>query len=401
MFGNRKRKSDEDDSLVPHGLIWHAIQPAPPDAEKSAQNSSQRAEVIEITRPPATSGIEQQPQSIEPSALSKFPSDDEKNNQSTTAPPSSPSEVPASQPAPPITPLAPKSSVQRLRVAEIIEIAPAASDTPDAMEFARRAITRLGIVTVGVRNAVLRLSGKAHGELVKLAQWADSKRQNPREAQMPIKFRKSMEHANQHAQRLKASTIQAGRITQEESRRVFESLASAYSEARNRISAQSSSWRTGRVRVVLTGAPLRIKLLFVRRLVEWKITQAGSTGDERLRSSMTFAAISATVVLIIISVVPRYAAKSLPSRLLGQNAAVTAKNTKSSMAVPVSGNLIVKPAALIYKTAPTKARKSEPKPKSSHAAVRTPPRKIYRTAEDDYIAPDTYIYYGKKSLPTR
>ena len=41
MFGNRKRKlQDEEESLVPHGLIWHATEePKPEDVAKSEEES--------------------------------------------------------------------------------------------------------------------------------------------------------------------------------------------------------------------------------------------------------------------------------------------------------------------------------------------------------------------------
>src|SRR4051812_14955786 len=39
MFGNRKRKlEDEEESLVPHGLIWHATaEPSPEEVKKSEE----------------------------------------------------------------------------------------------------------------------------------------------------------------------------------------------------------------------------------------------------------------------------------------------------------------------------------------------------------------------------
>jgi hypothetical protein len=39
MFGNRKRKPQEEESLVPHGLIWHAT--AEPTPEENAENNEE------------------------------------------------------------------------------------------------------------------------------------------------------------------------------------------------------------------------------------------------------------------------------------------------------------------------------------------------------------------------
>ena len=52
MFGNRKRKpQDNEESLVPHGLIWHATaEPAPEEPtpkEDSLGHTVQFAEMIE------------------------------------------------------------------------------------------------------------------------------------------------------------------------------------------------------------------------------------------------------------------------------------------------------------------------------------------------------------------
>src|SRR5947209_3544151 len=75
MFGKRKRKEEEDEPLVPHGLIWHAT--SEPEAPQNPGPTLQKAEpprqpVAELTpaltadpiasppRPPAVS-IKAQP----------------------------------------------------------------------------------------------------------------------------------------------------------------------------------------------------------------------------------------------------------------------------------------------------------------------------------------------------
>ena len=57
MFGNRKRKpQDNEESLVPHGLIWHATAEPPPEEPTpkgdSLGHTVQFAEMIEQARRP-------------------------------------------------------------------------------------------------------------------------------------------------------------------------------------------------------------------------------------------------------------------------------------------------------------------------------------------------------------
>src|SRR5256885_5610645 len=63
MFGNRKRKpQDNEESLVPHGLIWHATaEPAPEDTtpkEDSLGHTVQFAEMIGVRSEEHTSELQ-------------------------------------------------------------------------------------------------------------------------------------------------------------------------------------------------------------------------------------------------------------------------------------------------------------------------------------------------------
>src|SRR2546430_8389800 len=51
MFGNRKRKlQEEDESLVPHGLIWHATEEPTPTPEEVAKNEEALGYTINYAR---------------------------------------------------------------------------------------------------------------------------------------------------------------------------------------------------------------------------------------------------------------------------------------------------------------------------------------------------------------
>jgi hypothetical protein len=137
-------------------------------------------------------------------------------------------------------------------------------------------------------------------------------------------------------------------------------------------------------------------------MLHWKTKRDRVAIDSRFWTSMTMAAISALIVLGIVSVVPNYAAKSLPSRILSPNSSVNAnvaapvvlaapRQTSSSQAVPPqTGKTAAKRTA--------NPKLAQERPASPEVAV---PRKAHRAADDDYVAPDTYKYYGNGSKRSR
>jgi hypothetical protein len=121
--------------------------------------------------------------------------------------------------------------------------------------------------------------------------------------------------------------------------------------------------------------------------------------DSRFWASMTMAAIAAIIALVIVSVVPHYAARSLPSQLLNANPSVNA-----SVAAPAAANPapVHKPDTLARKAAvgtQTTASKTD-LAKTNSAQVATNPKPKHGT-HDDYVAPNTYKYYGAGSKSSR
>jgi hypothetical protein len=106
------------------------------------------------------------------------------------------------------------------------------------------------------------------------------------------------------------------------------------------------------------------------------------------------AALSALLGLAFISVVRHYATESLPSRHMSRD--------MSREIVPVTSSAVKTLSAEPPKqTAARAVQELKPKsvpPKRPHAAPVRPksPPKTRRTEDDDYVARDTYVYYGNQ-----
>ena len=121
--------------------------------------------------------------------------------------------------------------------------------------------------------------------------------------------------------------------------------------------------------------------------------------DSRFWASMTMAAIAAIIALVIVSVVPHFAAKSLPSRLLNTNPSVSA-----NVAAPINVNPApVHKADALARKAATGAQTTGSKidlAKTNSAKLATNPKPKH-AVHDDYVAPNTYKYYGTGSKSSR
>ena len=113
--------------------------------------------------------------------------------------------------------------------------------------------------------------------------------------------------------------------------------------------------------------------------------------DARLWISMTLAAISALIALAIVSVVPHYAAKYLPSRIPPTPSTVNASG-------PALANIIIPPASAAPLPALPEGSKAHAKLVS---AKKVALRKHRPSVDDDYVAPDTFKYYGDGSRASR
>jgi hypothetical protein len=484
MFGNRKRKpEDDEESLVPHGLIWHATAEPAAEDKDSLEHTVQYAQGIERARRPQLAPepehvpeVAQAPSeasaplpwwrvqrpepepdrpiskptllplsayaptlpvepNLEPPRVTQF---EAPRIQSTLVKATQiqpiqiqpiqvqpapvqpiqiqPTQVPEARaaqilqiPVPPVqepriqSPQAPpfiKSEVYKPQVqkAEVSDIAPVVPKVSQIAEMLLRSISRLRSSGRTAWLAAVSTSAKV--------------RQHWLHASESIEFRQIILRAGKRGQSLMRDGITrinryaqtTGSVVSVFSRtglarlqRLSARVSSASMAGRSHVlrPANTQPSSPSRARTRLATSASRAKVFAAQRLSAWKMKRDGMAIDSRFWSSMTLSAIAALIVLAIVSMVPHYAAKSLPSQILNTNPSVSA-----SVAAPVTA-----PAPHAEKTTPRKTGNAQPaqeKPVSRKTAA-TPATtpKPHRAADDDYVAPNTYKYYGNGSKASR
>jgi hypothetical protein len=476
MFGNRKRKrQDDEESLVPHGLIWHATsEPTPEEVVKSEEalgyTINYAQEIERVRRQQSAPPVEQAQDVGSQSPPAKLPAGPWWRVQHPQAPMDRPisklTPMPLSAYAP--TPIEPAVEPSRARRIEPMQIRPAPVQSPEVQRIA----PPLAVVQPIQAPAQPLQASASHVE----GSLAKSMQVQPLPIAQPI-LHSPPDTKPQHAEPLvpKSSDISeslgfvfsrlqsAGKTawtglgsvigkSLEHGRRTLGSLElgermarvgehvrnlarsgvaktsryardtggalGAFSRVRvSRVQQMSDRVRTAsttatgdvvqpantrpsnlsRLRVLLAASALQARIITARELVAWRMRRERMAIDSRLWASMTMAAIAAMIALVIVSVVPHYAAKSLPSRLLITNPSVDA-----NVAAPVAATTtpVHKPDAPVRKTATTSGKQTtasksdSTKADSANAAANPKPKHI---AQDDYVAPNTYKYYGSGS----
>lgn len=398
MFGNRKRKPrEEDDSLVPHGLIWYATEPAPPEEKPALENLAPAAEVVPIAKPQ----LEQPPNiamesSVGNSAQPPTPRSD---------PPQAPLQIRPTFPPPSmpqhhaseadVNQFTAQRAIKHIHVAEVIEIEPASPDEPTLVT--RGAVWLRSSTTAGWNWASSRWEsvGRNLGHLSTSIEFKQRVHQGQQRTGELL--RNGIGFSRRYSGTAQRAVLTASRNGLKQQRRLIDKVRLGLSAATERTAnyLKANDFTSRRVKVVVTGLPLRMRASLARRMSEWKMSGTGA--DARLRTSMALAAISAMIVLIIISLVPHFAAKSLPSQMFSHPATVSASTEipAASTEPVVTSAPATKPA---LKTAELTTTKPAQKQKAGATSSQVPKRKVYRTAEDDYVAPDTYVYYGDKTV---
>lgn len=400
MFGKRKpRPKEEDDSLVPHGLIWYATEPAASE-EKPAEDPTPVAEVVHIAKPQLD---QLQNFTVEPSAANLAEAHSDRRNPAKaaaqihnisafTAPPilQRPAE------APDITQFTAQRALKHIHVAEVIEIEAVSSD--ERTLVARAAVWLRSSTTAGWNWATSRWEsvGRNLGHLstsVELRRRVHQGRQLTGEL-----LRNGIGSSRRYSETAERAVMIAAQNGLKQQRRLIDRVRLGLAAATERTSfyLRTKSFPSRRAKVIVADLSLRMRISLARRMSEWKMTGVGS--DARLRTSMSLAALSAIIVLIIVSIAPHFASKSLPSRMFSHPSTVSA-----STETPVASTEPVVASAPgnkpMLKVAELTTIKSTQKQKTPATGAQLSKRKVYRTAEDDYIAPDTYVYYGNKAVP--
>jgi hypothetical protein len=489
MFGNRKRKlQDEEESLVPHGLVWHATaEPTPEDTAKSEQAlgyTVNYAQEIERARRQQTAApIEQVPDvalqapSAKPAVIPWWrmqqPEAPAERPISKLAPmplsayiptpiepavePPRPSRIQPMQIRPtPVQPVdiqpvgTPAAAVLPIQVvaastpiaapAQILQtstpqvegsmaIAPKfeAPPTPEPIAYhppaARpqiedRLVPKSSEITEALALAFSRLRSSGKNAWLAVGSASGEALGRGRQAVRSLELGEGFMRAGKRGQNLMrggiAKTNQYARTTGS----ALGGLSRAGVSRVKRLSARvqiASRAATGdvvrpantqpstpsRIAVLLAASALRAKIVTAQQLSAWRLRRERMAVDSRFWTSMTLSAIAAIIALVIVSIVPHYAAKSLPSRILNTNPSVDANVVAPVAAAPATVEKTATPVrktATASRTQTTAAKTNSVKVDPSKAATNAKPKHV---VQDDYVAPNTYKYYGTGSKASR
>jgi hypothetical protein len=490
MFGNRKRKlQDEEESLVPHGLVWHATA-AEPTPEEVAKNEEALGYTVNYAQEIERVRREQSAQPIEPAPVI-----------ASQAPPAKPAVIPwwrMAQPEAPVerpiskltpmplsayvptpiepalepprpsriqpmqirpvaanpveiqpvaitpvsvqpvqeisiaTPIAPPAPILQASATQVagsmasspkVDLAPASEAiayNPPVLkaQIEDRLVPKSSEITESLALAFSRLSAAGKTAWLSLGSVSGKAVQRGRQTVQSLELDKGLSRAGKYSQNL----IQGGISRTGRYARTTSSALGAFSRAGvSRARQMSARVRTGSTApagdvvrsantqpsalspfsAVLAASALRGRIIAAQQLSAWRLRRARMAVDSRFWTSMTLSAIAAIIALVIVSVVPHYAARSLPSRILNTNPSVNANVAAPVAVVPAT---VHKTAAPVRKTdtvsrtqTPT-AKTDSVKADSAKAATNPKPKRV---AQDDYVAPNTYKYYGTGSKASR
>lgn len=419
MFGRRKR-SPEEDSLVPHGMIWYATPEA--ESDKPAQPKETGTSTLESLLP-----------EVQPQPVVKIPPRPAVGQQATeelkpAVNSSTQLAVPAAQPVattptarqpqafeskPPAFPLPKKQTVPaQTRVTKITAVidlsepeAPSKAES-FALEIQRRMAwinnrinPMVGATSAWALKNTLAVAKNIPPYWVSVSKFVQSTKGFARGRQHAKSWaRNGATSVGVYSQKTRRALVWTIREGVAGSNRVAGSCKEAFMHAMTYAHHHAAGWQPHgrRVRAVLSGLPLRIRILFARQLTRWTLRFEEAGMDARLWTSMTLAAISALIALAIVSVVPHYAAEFLPSRIPPTPSTVSAS-------APPAANIVVSPKrtepAATSESLLAGSKLAAKAKKTTVAKMATP--KHRRTADDDYVAPDTITYYGDDSTAPR
>jgi len=402
MFARRKRKQEEE-SLVPHGLVWQATEeaiseekkfPAVAPAAKIAETApvpnepaAPSASTYPLKKPVASSPplfwrSQRKPELIYPAkaepAAAPVPGPEiEQIEHRDTRP--SVGRIPSTRHRPALAParehfgrIVERISAERQMFARL---------SPGLKRQIKLFSGRCSVVLKLLRNELrddYKVGVKGSARLLEVAAGASS-------------------NLTLHAKK------QIGRIFSSSNLRASPpaSLSEAdLSRSRTARIPRLPKIRLRKIQIRLRGLPLRARIELARVRSEWKLERHAALSLRRLWISSLLVALSAMFVFALVLTARNYGTASLPSNRLRSNTQST------SNVLPVASEIPVKPPA-IHADIPVKLEKrraSQPKHKPGRppilAASQRRPKPRY-DEEEDYVAQDTYVYYGNKRAGSR
>jgi hypothetical protein len=432
MFPWRKRKPQEEESLVPHGLIWQATEePMPPRAESSKPNAPPSATTITLS-PQIPPAVKMPMGRVEAGATPPV-------NIGGLAPKLD--EIPRPLPwaslnvkdaikKPPVLDDAsfwrtPARSANVTGISSVPNKSAPIEDKPEIkLSSPAKAINDRGTSRKTLPRVFVDCKRELSGALSEARHGVAELSANAKHAYAAWKVRRNITQARQGAEaRIAHLRIDASRQKRAAVRKQNLSLrmTAVISGAQGVVSGMQEKAAT-----VFEGSGQLVRRMSARR-VRVRIAAGGELAiffqrmkrthgelrlalqrNSRLATSMTMAALSAVLALGLILLVSR----SQPSASAGTRAVISPQQQRSSVPQPVhsepsksfasnsaqsaplpAGNISSAKASAVVST----ALRAPIKPSRSKAAAPRP----HHNEDEDYVARDTYVYYGTKGKQSR
>jgi len=399
MFARRKRK-EEEEPLVPHGLVWQATEEAI-SGEKKSSGAAKIPETAPVPNEPAAPSAMaypvKKPVASSPSQFWRS----QKKPELVYPAKALPAAVPV--PAPKIeslehsdagSSLVPESSIRRPAFASVRE------RIADVLERVSAKRTVFAGLSVGLTRQIKLFSGRCI-EVLKLL-----RNESREDYRLGTKWSaQTLDFAMRAYSNLKLQARQqiSGMVSRSKRRAAATLTGRPLASLSGADLPQIRIARIPRlpnIRIRLSGLPLRSRIFFARLASEWKLQKHAVLSVRRLGTLSLLAVLSAMIVLALVSVARNYGTASLPSHRL------RSEMPSAVSVLPVASEIPLKPPA-IHADVPTKLEKRRTPP-LKHKRARLPVlaaterrQKPRYNEEEDYVARDTYVYYGNKRAGSR
>jgi hypothetical protein len=143
-----------------------------------------------------------------------------------------------------------------------------------------------------------------------------------------------------------------------------------------------------RLRIRFDGLPLKMRIAFAQAKLQWQLSHESVARNSRLWSSVALGALAALLVMGLFSMARHFAQASLPSNR------VSANSSRESTESATSASIL--PQALSPAKKPAKKAAHTMNPERSAPKTVAKPQ-VRHSADSDYVAKDTYVYYGSRA----
>jgi hypothetical protein len=409
MLAKRRRRQEEE-SLVPHGLIWQAT------AEDTAPEKSTHSEALPKTRVTEIGKLPA-PAPIDRVQTSKTPKKPAVNSPPPFWRSQRGLEVVKSKAATPVSDINPDSApvmhaqAHQNKTNSGVLVHPRVSRTLDEFLASCRQRTsgsRKFIAAVAA-NFLLWMNGLRQRGAAVIRRTSERAGTGDGELHLSSGLRRRVNWWSAELQlsakylRLIGTELKiAGRSLLKKSR----AYLGLYSRRVRSISLPDISQRTMakmherfpspsafKMRVRLAGLPLRARILFTQTVSEWKLKSSLGSADSRLWTSMTLGAGCALLALGLVSAGRHYADASLPSHVLRSNAPPPAG---TSTEVETAKPIVTKPKDPAVTRTGLRQKLTPPAVSNRQHPAESRPKPRHHES-DEYVARDTTVYYGEHS----